>query len=74
MHMVFGVINQSERRNGAGLQAEIFIHTLWRSKRQFALMKAFFKVVYVEVAFTVKHHKIVAVAFVIAKKKIFAMF
>ena len=74
MHVVVGVVDEPERRYRAGLKPQVFLHTLWRGERQLALVQAFLKVVYVEVAFAVENNKIVAVTFVVSEEEILAMF
>ena len=45
VHFVVLVIDEAERGDAAGLQAEVFLHTSFRSEGELALVKALLKVV-----------------------------
>ena len=68
------VVDKSKRRYRAWLQAEVPLHTLWRGETQLTLVQAVFKVVNCHILVAVEAHQVVAVAFVVAEKEVFAMY
>lgn len=73
IHMMFRVIDDSERGDASWFQTKIFFHPCLGGKTQLALMKTMFKVVNRQLLHTFKDYKIMPVAFVISKKQILAM-
>ena len=63
-----------KRRDRAGLQTKIALHTLWRGEAQLALMQAVFHIVNCHISVAVKADQVVAVALVVAKKEVFAVY
>lgn len=74
MHMVFFVVYQSERGDGAGCDAKIFHHPFGRSETQFPLVQLFFNGMNVHVAVAVKQYQIMLIALVVPEKQILAVF
>ena len=73
MGVVLRIVNQSEWRYRTGAQAEVFLHAFLGCKRQFSLMESLFEVVDGDILVAVEHHKVVAVAFVVAEKEVLAV-
>ena len=71
--MVFGIVDEAERRDAAGLQTKIFLHSRLRSEGQLALVKPLFQVVDVHLVHTFKDDKIMPIAFVIPEKQVLAV-
>ena len=74
MRVILLVIDKSEGRHRAGLQAEIALHSLWRCETQLALMQAVFEVVNSHIAVAVEADKVVSVALMVAEKEVFAVY
>ena len=73
VYMVLLVVDKSEWRNRARLQAEITRHTLCRGETQLALMQAVFKVVNSHILVAIEADQIVAIALVVTEKEVFAV-
>ena len=73
MDVVFRIVDQSERRHGAGSQPEIFHQSLVGSEGQFPLIEAVFQIVNLQVVCMFQHDQVVAVAFMIAEEDVFAV-
>ena len=71
--MILLIVDKSEGRHRARLQAEITLHSLWRCETQLALMQAVFEVVYCHIAVTIEAYQVVSVALVVAEKEVFAV-
>ena len=71
--MVFFVVDKSEGRHRARLQAEVTLHTLWRGETQLALMQAVLHIVNSHILVAVEAYQVVAVALMVAEKEVFAV-
>ena len=71
--MVFFVVDKSEGRHRARLQAEVPLHTLWRGETQLALMQAVLHIVNSHILVTVEAYQVVAVTLVVAEKEVLAV-
>ena len=81
--MVLLVVYKSKGRDAAGLQAQVFHHTLWRGKGELAAggeslglqgcLKPGLKVVYIQIVVAVEADEVVLVSFVVAHKDVFAV-
>ena len=74
MYVVFGVVDESERRYGTGHHAQILHQPLLGGKAQFALVQLFFDVVDVHVLVAIEADQIVLVALVVAEEEVLAVF
>ena len=74
VHVVFRVVDESERRYRTGFHAEVFHQSLLRGEAQFALVQLFLDVVDVHVLVAVEADQIVLVALVVAEEKVLAVF
>ena len=73
VHMAFLVVDKSEGRHRARLQAEVALHTLWRSETQFALMQTVLHIVNCHILVAVEADQVVAITLVVAEKEVFAV-
>ena len=73
MRVILLVIDKSEGRHRARLQAEITLHALWRCETQLALMQSVFEVVYCHIPIAIEAYQVVTVALMVAEKEVFAM-
>ena len=74
VHVVFRVVDESERRYRTGFHAEVFHQSLLRGEAQFALVQLFLDVVDVHILIAVETDQIVLVALMVAEEEVFAMF
>ena len=73
MHVVFRVVDESERRHRTGFHAEVLHQTRLRGEAQLALVQLFFNVVDIHVLVAIETDQIVLVALVVAEEKVLAM-
>lgn len=74
MDMVFGIVDQSEWRNGSGAQSEVAVHALLGGKGEFSLMQTMFEVVDSHLLVAIEYDQIVSIPLVVAEKEVFTMF
>ena len=67
------VVDKSEGRHRARLQAEVTLHTLWRGETQLTLVQTVLKVVDSHILVAVEAYQVVAIALVVAEKEVFAV-
>ena len=72
VHVVLLVVDKSKRRHRARLQAEVALHSLWRSEAQLTLMQTVLKVVNSHILVAIEAYQVVAIALVVAEKEVFA--
>lgn len=73
MHMVVGVVEQTEKRHRARCHAEVFLHPCFRRKRESPLLQLVLHFMHRKGMVPVENHKVMAVPFMVAQKKILAM-
>ena len=73
MHMVLGVVDESEGGHGTGLHAEVFHQARFRGEAQLALMQLLFDVVDVHVLVAIEADQIMLVALVVAEEEVLAV-
>ena len=71
--VVLLVVDKSEGRHRARLQAEVTLHTLWRGETQLTLMQAVLHIVYRHILVAVEAYQVVAIALVVAEKEVLAV-
>ncbi len=74
VHVVFRVVDESERRYRTGFHAEVFHQSLLRGEAQFALVQLFLDVVDVHILIAVEADQIVLVALMVAEEEVLAVF
>ena len=72
--MALLIVDKSEWRHRAGLQAEITLHSLWRCETQLALMQAVFEVVNSHIPIAIEADQVVSVALMVAEKEVLAVY
>jgi len=73
MHLVVFVVDEAERGDAAGFQAEVFLHALLRGEGQLALVQALLQVVDVHLVHTLEDDQIVLVALVVPEEQVLAV-
>ena len=67
------VVDEAERGDAAGLQAEIFLHAGFRGEGELALVQTLLKVVDVHLVHALKDDEVVLVALVVPEKQVLAV-
>ena len=73
MHLVVGIVDEAERGDAAGLQAEVFLHSRLRGEGQLALMQALLQVVNVHLVHALEDDQVMLVALVVPEKQVLAV-
>ena len=73
VYLVVLVVDEAERGDAAGLQAEVFLHAGLRGEGELALVQALFQVVDVHLVHTLEDDQVVLVAFVVPEKQVLAV-
>ena len=73
MHFVVLVVDEAERGDAAGLQAEVFLHASLRGEGELALVQALLQVVNVHLVHALEDDQIVLVALVVPEKQVLAV-
>lgn len=74
VHVIFRVVDQSERRYGTRTESQIPFHPLFGSERELSLSQPAFEIADRQISVAVENDEVMPVAFMIAEKKIFAVF
>ena len=73
VYFVVSVVDEAERGDAAGLQAEVLLHALLRGEGELALVKPLFEVVDVHLVHALENDQVVPVALVVAEKQVLAV-
>ena len=73
VHLMVLVVDEAERGDAAGLQAEVFLHAGLRGKGELALVQTLLKVMDVHLVHALEDDEVVLVALVVPEKQVLAV-
>ena len=73
VHLVVFVVDEAERGDAAGFQAEVFLHAGLRGEGELALVQTLLQVVDVHLVHALEDNEVVLVALVVTEKQVLAV-